>query len=182
MLGAVEGVVGGAEPSSTQPAVTAEEEAPALRPPTTVPQEHNAPEGAIRVVSPQEHDAPEGTTRAASSEIQEAGESSGATLPRDVGGSDARVLELARVPWAAAFKVGDDVEGDEEAASYNTLERGLAWAHRAFDELILPAMLVSLRCANNAFLISRVLSRCVAHLRLVRDRYSRHLVGGERTR
>jgi hypothetical protein len=62
---------------------------------------------------PQERDTPEGTTRVASSEIQEAGESSGAALPRDVRGSDARVIELARVPWTAAFEVSDDAEDNE---------------------------------------------------------------------
>jgi hypothetical protein len=62
---------------------------------------------------PQERDAPESATRAASPEIQEVGESSGAALPRDVRGSDARVLELARVPWAAAFEIGNDVKDDE---------------------------------------------------------------------
>jgi hypothetical protein len=46
-------------------------------------------------------------------------------LPRGVGGNEAQVLELARAPWAAAFEVGDDAEDDEEAASCNTLERGL---------------------------------------------------------
>jgi hypothetical protein len=30
-------------------------------------------------------------------------------------------------------------EDDEEAAARNTLERGMTWARRAFDELILPA-------------------------------------------
>jgi hypothetical protein len=140
MVRVVEEVAGGAEPSSTPPAVAAEEEVRASRSPTTVPQEHDAPEGVTRAASPQERDAPEGARGAASPEIQEVGESSGATLPRDVGGTDARVLEFARVPWAVAFKVGDDVEDDEEAATWNTLERGLAWVCRTFHELILPVM------------------------------------------
>jgi hypothetical protein len=46
-------------------------------------------------------------------------------------------------PWAAAFEAGDDAEDDEEAAACNTLERGLAWARCALDELILPATSVS---------------------------------------
>jgi hypothetical protein len=65
MVGAVKEVVGAAEPSSTQPAIATEEEAPALSQPIMVPQEQ---------------DAPEGTTRAASPEIQEVRESSGAAL------------------------------------------------------------------------------------------------------
>jgi hypothetical protein len=44
---------------------------------------------------------------------------------------------------AASFKAGDDTEDDEEVAACNTLERGLEWAHRAFDELILPTTSVS---------------------------------------
>jgi hypothetical protein len=46
----------------------------------------------------------------------------------------------------------------------NTLERGLVWAHRAFDELILPVTSVSLLCANDVLMISQVLPRCVAHI------------------
>jgi hypothetical protein len=131
---------------------------------------------------PQEHDAPEGATRAASPEIQEVRENWGAALPRDVGGRDARALELARTPWTAAFEVGDDVEDDEEAVACNTLERGLAWACRAFDELILPTTSVSFPCASNLFPVFSVLPGGVAHLRLVRGRPLRRLVGGERAR
>jgi chromosome segregation ATPase len=36
-----------------------------------------------------------------------------------------------------------DSEGDEEAAARHTLERGMTWACRAFDELILPTTSVS---------------------------------------
>jgi hypothetical protein len=110
MVGAFEEAVRGAEPSSPQPTTTTVEEVPASSQPTTVPQEHDAPEGA---------------TRAASPEIQEAGEKSGVALPRDVGGTDARILELACVLWLATSEVGDDVEDDEEAAACNTLERRL---------------------------------------------------------
>jgi hypothetical protein len=102
--------------------------------------------------------------RAASLEIQEAGEGSGTALPRDVGGDDARVLDLAYVLWAAAFEVGDDVEDDEESAARKTLERGLVWARHAFDELILPAMSVSFLCTNDLSRISSALPRCVAYI------------------
>jgi hypothetical protein len=56
---------------------------------------------------------------------------------------EARALELACTPWAAVFGSGDDSEDDEEVAACNTLERGLNWVRRAFDELILPATSVS---------------------------------------
>jgi hypothetical protein len=51
----------------------------------------------------------------------------------------------------AAFEVGDDTEDDEEAATCNTLERGLAWERRVFGELILLATSVSFPCASNLF-------------------------------
>jgi hypothetical protein len=152
-------------PSSAQPIVTTEEEAPALSQPAVVPQEHNAPEGMARD---------------AFWEIQEAGESSSAALPRDVGGGDAWVLELACIPWTAAFEVGDNAEDDEEATVCNTLERGLAWARCTFDELILPTTSVSFLCTNDLFFTFPILLRCVAYIQFVWGRYSRRLVGGER--
>jgi hypothetical protein len=42
-------------------------------------------------------------------------------LPQGVGSGEAHVLELARAPSAAAFKVGDNAEDNEEAAVCNTL-------------------------------------------------------------
>jgi hypothetical protein len=63
-------------------------------------------------------------------------------LLQGVAGSEAQTLEPAP-PWAAAFEYGDDTKDDEEVAARNTLERGLDWARRAFNELILPATLVS---------------------------------------
>jgi hypothetical protein len=79
------------------------------------------------------------------------GEGSGAALPWNAGGDDAQILDLAHVPWATAIKVGDNTEDDEESVARNTLEHGLAWAHHAFDKLILPATLVSFLCTT-AFL------------------------------
>jgi hypothetical protein len=58
-------------------------------------------------------------------------------------GNEARTLELACASWAASSGLGADSEDDEEATTRNTLERGMTWAHRAFDELILPATSVS---------------------------------------
>jgi hypothetical protein len=151
VVGVVEGVIGRVGPSSPQPAAAVAEELPGLRQPATVPQEHDAPEGVTKVASPQERDASKGARRAASPKTQETGENSGAALPRDDGGSDAQVLEVAHTSWAAAFEVGDDTEDDKEVAACNTLERGLAWARRAFDELILPAMLVSFLARVTSF-------------------------------
>jgi hypothetical protein len=56
---------------------------------------------------------------------------------------EAQPLELTCSSWAATSEFDDDVEDDEEVAARNTLERGLNWARRAFDELILPATSVS---------------------------------------
>jgi hypothetical protein len=39
--------------------------------------------------------------------------------------------------------VGDDAEEDEESVVCNNLERRLSWARQAFDELILPATMLS---------------------------------------
>jgi hypothetical protein len=58
-------------------------------------------------------------------------------------GGKAHSLELARAPWAATSGLSVDSEDDEEVVARNTLELGLTWAHRAFDELILPAASVS---------------------------------------
>jgi hypothetical protein len=63
-------------------------------------------------------------------------------LPGATGG-EAQALELARTSWAATSGLGDDIEDDEEVATRNSMERGLSWVRRAFDELILPATSVS---------------------------------------
>jgi hypothetical protein len=124
----VEGVVREVGPSSPRPVAAATEEVLVLGQPT---------------VAPQERVAPEGMTNATSLEIQEVEEGSGAALSQGAASGEAQALELACTPWAATFEAGDDTENDEEAAMCNTLERGLAWARRAFDELILPATSVS---------------------------------------
>jgi hypothetical protein len=86
--------------------------------------------------------APETATRATSPEIKEV-EEVVASLSQGAAGNKSCTLELARVSWAASSGLGADSEGDEEAATRNTLERGLTWAHCAFDELILPVTSVS---------------------------------------
>jgi hypothetical protein len=128
MIDVVEGVAGRVEPSSPRSITTAAEKILVLSQP---------------VAASQECDATEGTTRAASPEIQEAEEGLGAGLSQGAMSGEAQALELTRTPWAAAFEVGDDVKEDEEATACNTVEHGLEWVRRAFDELILPATLVS---------------------------------------
>jgi hypothetical protein len=54
-------------------------------------------------------------------------------------GGEVMSLELACTSWATTSGSGDDAEDDKEVAARNTLECGLKWARRAFDELILPA-------------------------------------------
>jgi hypothetical protein len=81
-------------------------------------------------------------TRATSTEIQGA-EEAGAALLQGAASGEARALELACTSWAATSGSGNDTEDDEEVATCNTLECGLDWARCAFDELILPATLVS---------------------------------------
>jgi hypothetical protein len=123
-----EGVVGGAGPLSPRPVATSVGEV--------------LVSGQLAAAS-QEHDAPEGTTGVASPEIQVAKEGMGAALSQGAASGEAQALELSCTSWTAAFEVGDDADDDEEAAACNTLERELAWAHRALDELILPVTSVS---------------------------------------
>jgi hypothetical protein len=119
---------------------------------------------------------PGGRDKSRLPEILEAGENSGVALPRDVGDSEARALELACAPRAAAFEVGDD----EEAVACNTLDCGLEWVRRAFDELILPATLVSFLCTKILAFGFPGVSRCANHLQLIWGRHSHRPVGGER--
>lgn len=70
------------------------------------------------------------------------------TLLRDAEDGVAQILDLAQVPWAATFEVGDDAEEDEESAARHTLERGLMLVHRSFDKLILSATSVSFLCTT----------------------------------
>jgi hypothetical protein len=82
MVGAVNGVVGAVDPSSTQPAVAAEEEVPASSQPAMVPQER---------------DALEGTTRAASPEIKEAVTPESLNSPVSRGRPPSRSAMLSRM-------------------------------------------------------------------------------------
>jgi hypothetical protein len=121
-------IVEEAEPSSPRPVAAAAEEVPAPDKPTATPQKHVAPER---------------TTRAASPEIQEAEEDTGTTLLQGAAGGEAQTLELACTSWVATSESGDDAEDDEEVVARNSLECGLNWVRRAFDEMILPVTSVS---------------------------------------
>jgi hypothetical protein len=94
------------------------------------------------VAAAQEQAAPEGTVRVASLEIQEV-EEMGASLSQGAASGEVRGLKLSCTPWATVFGSGDDSEDDEEVLAHHTLEQGINWARRAFDELILPTTLVS---------------------------------------
>jgi hypothetical protein len=85
---------------------------------------------------------PESMARAITPDIQVA-EEMGVTLSQGAASGDARTLELACSSWATTTELDANSEDDEEAAVRHTLERGMTWAHRAFDMLILPATSVS---------------------------------------
>jgi hypothetical protein len=118
---------------------------------------------------------PETATRAASPEIQEV-EEAGASLIQGVAGDEARTLELECVSWAASSGLSADSEDDEEAMTRNTLERGMTWARRTFDELILPATSVSF-LVRGQLLNPVIFSGCVTYPYLVGCRSSSLLVG-----
>jgi hypothetical protein len=79
---------------------------------------------------------PESMARAVTQEIQVA-EETGTSLSQGAAGGDARTLELACSSWATTTRLDTDTQDDEEAATRHTLECGMTWARRAFDELIL---------------------------------------------
>jgi hypothetical protein len=85
---------------------------------------------------------PETVARAITPKIQVAKET-GASLSQGATGGNARTLELACSLWVTTTGLDTDSEDDEEAVARHTLERGMTWVHRAFDELILPATSVS---------------------------------------
>jgi hypothetical protein len=101
----------------------------------------------------QEFAVPETVARATTPEIQVA-EETGASLSQGAAGGDARTLELACSSWATTTGLDADSEDDKEAAAHQTLESGMTWERRAFDELILPATLVSF-LVKDSFLILR---------------------------
>jgi hypothetical protein len=90
----------------------------------------------------QERVAPEDTTRTASRRSKRSRRRRARLCCRASSG-EAQDLELACTSWAATPGSGDDTKNDKEVAARNTLERELNWARRAFNELILPATLIS---------------------------------------
>jgi hypothetical protein len=146
------GVVEEAGPSSPRPVAVAAKE-------VLVPGEPTA--------APQERVAPECTTWAAFPEIQEAEEDTGAALSQGAESSGAQALELACAPWVAASEAGDATAATNEVAARNTLERGLEWARRAFNKLILPATPVSFLAWTTCFFDFPVLLGNVAYSCLV---------------
>jgi hypothetical protein len=66
----------------------------------------------------------------------------------------------------ATHRLDADSEDDEEVAARHTLECGMTWARRAFDELILPATSVSF-LAKDYLLEPAVISGYASHLVLV---------------
>jgi hypothetical protein len=78
-----------------------------------------------------------------STKIQEVGEGSGAGLKPEIKEDGAQITDIMRSTWATAYEAGVSDDEGEEAASYCLHERGLGWARRAFDELILPVTTVN---------------------------------------
>jgi hypothetical protein len=77
-----------------------------------------------------------------------------------------QISDLAHFLWAAAFEADASIDEDEESAACRSLERGLLWAHRTFDELILPTTTVSLldavvySCLSLSLCSSGIYGRC----------------------
>jgi hypothetical protein len=119
-------------------------EAPgSLSPRSAAPIYEAAPTANTSLTAPQEHDALRSVARASSPEFQETGEGSGAVQLPELEKGDAWIFDLARFSWATAFEADASAGEDEESAACHTLERGLLWARRAFDKLILPTTMVS---------------------------------------
>jgi hypothetical protein len=127
--GVAEPVVGEEGTWSPRPVATEAEgvEARALDESAIVAQESAVPETVDRVTTP---------------EIQVAEETE-VSLSQGAVRGETRTLELACTSWAVTSGLDANSEDDEKAAARHTLEHGMTWAHRAFDELILPATSVS---------------------------------------
>jgi hypothetical protein len=78
-----------------------------------------------------------------SPEIQVVGEISGAGLLAELEKDDARITDIMRSTCASTYEADVSDDEGEKAAGCRRLERGLGWARRVFDELILPVTTVS---------------------------------------
>jgi hypothetical protein len=160
----------GREASPPRPVEAAETPAPVMKPvlaEAVVGEEETSPPSPVTVevegvearvldepaAVAQESAVPETVARAATSKIQVA-EETGASHSQGATGGEARTLELTCTSWAATSGLDVDSEDDEETAMRHTLERGMTWARRAFDELILPTTSVSF-LVKDSFLIPR---------------------------
>jgi hypothetical protein len=112
-----------------------------LRP--AAPVDETAPAAIPSLPASQERDGLGSVAGATSPKIQVAGEGSGAAQPPKLEEGDARISDLALFSWVVAFEADVNADEDEESATCHSLERGLLWAHRVFDKLILPATTVS---------------------------------------
>jgi hypothetical protein len=107
------------------------------------PVDETTPMESPSLAAPQEHDALGSVVGATSLKIQEIGKGSGAAQPPELDEGDAQIFNLARFSWATAFEADASAGENEESAACHSLERGLLWARRAFDQLILPRTTVS---------------------------------------
>jgi hypothetical protein len=96
--------------------------------------------------------------RATTPKIQEA-EETRASLSQGVAGGEAQTLEHACTSWAATSGLDANYEDNEEATTHHTLEHGMIWARRAFDELILPATSVRF-LVKDSFRFFKLLEPC----------------------
>jgi hypothetical protein len=103
-------------------------------------------------------------------------EETGTSLSQGAAGGEARTLELVCTSWAATSGLDADSEEDEEVAARHTLERGMTWARWAFDELILPATLVSF-LVKDSFFDSAIFSSFISYSGSVGCRRSSLQVG-----
>jgi hypothetical protein len=153
----------GREASPPWPVEAAKTLAPVAKPVSAeavIGEEGTSPPGLVEVEVEgvkariaQESAVHETVARATTVEIQVA-EETGVFLSQSAVGGEARTLELVCTSWAPTSGLDAVSEDDEEAASRHTLERGMTWVRRAFDELILLATSVSY-LVKDSFLIPR---------------------------
>jgi hypothetical protein len=122
----------------------------------------------------QESAVPEMVARATTPEIQVA-EETGVSHSQGAAGGEAQTLELVCTLWSATSGLDANSEDNEKAAARHTLERGMTWARRAFDELIPPATSVSFLVKD--FFDSAIFSSYVSYSSSIRCRPSSLPIG-----